>query len=387
MIAVVADDLTGAAELGGIGLRYGLSVHIATAVAGAPPADLLVIATDTRSQSRAAAVATTDRVMRDLAGLQPTLIFKKTDSVLRGHVLAELRAQLQALGLEKALLVPANPALGRTITQGSYYLQGSPIHESSFAQDPEFPVASARVLDMVGGREPEVQVLAAREPRPPAGLVIGEAESAADLQAWARSLDPGTAVAGAAGFFMALLEARGLGLASPAPAPCLGLPALYVCGSTFARSRQRIRAAKENGGPVSYLPRNLVSGSRPTAEQLGRWAAEIATLLQTRGQAILAIDPAATAGLDPSAASLRDLTARVVQQVFRAVTPGELLVEGGATAAAILQRLHLQAFTPVQELAPGVIRMQVAGNRHLCLTLKPGSYDWPATLWPFHPPQ
>ena len=73
--------------------------------------------------------------------------------------------------------------------------------------------------------------------------------------------------------------------------------------------------------------------------------------------------------------------------MFGAVTPGELLVEGGATAAAILQRLHLQAFTPVEELAPGVIRMQVAGNRQLCLTLKPGSYDWPAALWPFHPPQ
>jgi uncharacterized protein YgbK (DUF1537 family) len=163
---------------------------------------------------------------------------------------------------------------------------------------------------------------------------------------------------------------------------------LYVCGSTFHRSRQRINTAKESGGPISYLPRNLVLSSRPREEQVGLWATEIAQLLRTRGRAIIAIDPAATADLNPTAASLREVMARVVQQVFRAVPIGELLVEGGATAAAILHRLNLHDFTPVQELAPGVIRMQVAGIPHLSLTLKPGSYDWPPALWPFnHPPQ
>src|SRR5882757_10096749 len=44
MIAVIADDLTGAAELGGIGLRYGLSVEVNMDVNLSTKADLLVIA-------------------------------------------------------------------------------------------------------------------------------------------------------------------------------------------------------------------------------------------------------------------------------------------------------------------------------------------------------
>ena len=51
MIAVIADDFTGAAEIGGIGLKYGLNVIIETKVQEVSEADLLVIATDTRSLS------------------------------------------------------------------------------------------------------------------------------------------------------------------------------------------------------------------------------------------------------------------------------------------------------------------------------------------------
>jgi len=52
MIAVIADDFTGAAELGGLGLRYGMSVEIETEVTNDCKVDLLIIATDTRSVSK-----------------------------------------------------------------------------------------------------------------------------------------------------------------------------------------------------------------------------------------------------------------------------------------------------------------------------------------------
>ena len=51
MLAVIADDLTGAAEIGGIGLSYGLKVEISSKVNPSTEADLLVIATDTRSKN------------------------------------------------------------------------------------------------------------------------------------------------------------------------------------------------------------------------------------------------------------------------------------------------------------------------------------------------
>ena len=52
MIVVLADDLTGAAELGGIGLRFNLDVEIDMAVNPQSKARLLIISTDTRSMKR-----------------------------------------------------------------------------------------------------------------------------------------------------------------------------------------------------------------------------------------------------------------------------------------------------------------------------------------------
>jgi D-threonate/D-erythronate kinase len=101
MIAVIADDFTGAAELAGIGLRYHLNVELGAQVNKDTKADLFVVATDTRSMGEAEAVQEMEKHTRELMALRPEMIFKKTDSVLRGHVLAEMRAQLSLTGLKK----------------------------------------------------------------------------------------------------------------------------------------------------------------------------------------------------------------------------------------------------------------------------------------------
>ena len=69
MIAVLADDFTGAAEIGGIGYRNGLKTFVQTEPS-APPNDteLLVIARDLRSMPP---VAAADEVMRLLKKLRP----------------------------------------------------------------------------------------------------------------------------------------------------------------------------------------------------------------------------------------------------------------------------------------------------------------------------
>lgn len=51
MIAVIADDITGAAEMGGIAHRLGLRVKLTVKPEPSPDCDVLVIATDTRSMS------------------------------------------------------------------------------------------------------------------------------------------------------------------------------------------------------------------------------------------------------------------------------------------------------------------------------------------------
>src|SRR5579872_368053 len=219
MIAVIADDLTGAAELGGIGVRNGLRTELRIDVPAAAQTDvfagadgaiaeLLVIAGDSRSKGQAAAVEEMQSLTRQLRGLRPEWIYKKTDSVLRGHVLAEIKAHLSVLGLEGALLVPANPALGRTIRWGRYYLHDKPIHESAFSIDPEFPIRSSDVQEMLRTRQQPVQVRRPEEELPVRGIVVGEVRDEADLQRWAQRLPYRMLAAGAAGFFRALLEAR-----------------------------------------------------------------------------------------------------------------------------------------------------------------------------------
>ena len=49
MLVVLADDFSGAAEIGGIGHRYGLNTEIQLTLDTISTADLVVLDTDTRS--------------------------------------------------------------------------------------------------------------------------------------------------------------------------------------------------------------------------------------------------------------------------------------------------------------------------------------------------
>ena len=96
MIAVVADDLSGAVEIAGVGLRYGLKVTV-TLSADTIPSDtqLWVVALDTRSINKQNAVRSVAHTVKKLALAGIKDIFKKTDSVLRGHITSEHAVQLK----------------------------------------------------------------------------------------------------------------------------------------------------------------------------------------------------------------------------------------------------------------------------------------------------
>lgn len=348
MIVVIADDFTGAAELGGIGLRHGLRTEVCTVVPASMEADLLVIAADTRSKNVAEAVADMLEITQRVRELDPEFVYKKTDSVLRGHVVAELKVHMEVLDLKHALLIPANPALGRVIRDGHYFVNGVPVHETAFAIDPEFPVRSSDVQEML--REPMVRVRKMEEGFSGSRIVVGEAETLEDLWDWAGRVEPGMLLAGAAGFFSAILDRR-------------RLPILYVSGTTFDSSREGVRRLYEDGGPVLYM-------SGVPDEQWVRRAADVLR----GGKLVVAIEDAGVEGL-VTALELRTRMAWAIAQLLQRVTVGELIIEGGSTAYAILKEAGLSRFVPEQELAQGVVRMRVQGG--LLVTVKPGSYGWP----------
>src|SRR3954468_20381794 len=127
---VIADDLTGAAEIAGIGHRFGLATRLLRKPATAPGDDsnegLLVLDTDSRSQRPADAAETVRRFVDRLREQPFDLIFKKTDSALRGPVLAEVQSLATAFAKTGALLVPQNPSRGRTIRGSRYYIDLMP---------------------------------------------------------------------------------------------------------------------------------------------------------------------------------------------------------------------------------------------------------------------
>jgi D-threonate/D-erythronate kinase len=380
MIAVVADDLTGAAEIGGIGLNHGLTVEISTRVHLSTTAGLLVIATDTRSKSEAEAVETMEQITKDLLQLNPAFIFKKVDSVLRGYVVPEISAHLRALGLEKALLVPANPALGRTIENGVYLINGTPISETAFSADPEFPAKDSDVLKLLKAGA-AVQVRKYSNSALENGITVAEVKSEDDLYQWAQSDLKDVFPAGASGFFKAVLKTANLNseFHSYNNEVLSGL-ALYVIGSAFAKSEDFVKELQNAGAPVSYLPESIIN-DKSNKNEFNIYCDAICNLINRYRQAIIAIDSQTVGSV--SASELRAIMASIVKQVFSKVQVNELIIEGGSTASAVLNDLKIESLEPVHQYATGVIRSKVIGTENLYVTLKPGSYNWPNQVLSF----
>ncbi|UFH52670.1 four-carbon acid sugar kinase family protein [Spirosoma sp. KNUC1025] len=384
MIAVIADDLTGAAELGGIGIAYGMKVELAMSVNPRSTAELLVIATDARSVAEVDAVREMTGVSAALRTMNTELIFKKVDSVLRGHVIAETKAQITVLGLERALIVPANPALGRILIDGHYYVQGQLIHQTHFSKDPEFPITESNVMKRLSANDVSITVQPPTTTSLQSGIVIGEVGTQGDLMAWASRLDDQTLPGGGSGFFTAILEARYALKRTKRLSGTLGLCRLYVCGSAFGHSVELVKKAAMSGNFVCYMPNALmISGGEHQAE-LTNWVTSIVRCFQRHEQVIIAIDAESDVDTQGLAVQLRTIMAEVVKRVLDQIPVDELIIEGGSTASAVLREIGVKRLSPTQELTAGVVRSAVVGNNHLHITVKPGSYRWPAILWDFN---
>ena len=123
MITVIADDITGAAEIAGVCLRFGLEVSFGIDAIPIKDAQITVIATDSRSFSEEEAYQLHLQLTKKVIQKNKNqIIFKKCDSVLRGHILTELAASMDASGKEIVLLQPSNPISNRCINEGMYYV-------------------------------------------------------------------------------------------------------------------------------------------------------------------------------------------------------------------------------------------------------------------------
>ena len=206
MIAVIADDFTGAAELTGISLRYGLKVQLELQRINTTDTEVVIICTDSRSLKKEEAISVTSQAIEQIKTINPSLVYKKIDSVLRGYVMDELRTQMHLMDFSKAFLLPANPSLGRTVVDGEYYINEKKISDTAIANDPEFPIKSSLISAML--HDDSVKVLKHIDSLPKEGIVVGEAQSSTDIIAWANKIEQSWLLAGAGDFFQVLLEKK-----------------------------------------------------------------------------------------------------------------------------------------------------------------------------------
>jgi uncharacterized protein YgbK (DUF1537 family) len=367
-IIIIADDLSGAAELAGIAFTHGLSAEVHREFEAGDDANVIAIDTDSRHLAPSAAAERLAALTSQILATNPVWIYKKVDSVLRGNVRAEIEAILKVSGHSRALLIPANPSRGRIIRNGQYFINGTPLNQTPFAHDPDHPRRSADVLALLGPGSAESR-----------NISVPDIEGESQLERLATQCDAMALPAGAADFFAALLQhrapqrARGRESLSQdgfpdAPSAIakdsrpilaqLHAPALLVCGSLSAWPARR-NACLAAGIPIctSNEPMKVSSGSGALLLGIGEMR------LESTSENALRI--------------LAQCTARLISQLSCKIT----LAEGGATAAAIAAERNWKRFQVVATAPAGVGVLRPLETNAPLFLIKPGSYPWPAEVW------
>lgn len=361
MIIAIADDITGAAEIAGVALRQGFTVDFSiNSIPTETRADVIVVATDTRSAAPQEAGEVCRHLSRQARSLAPQpLLFKKVDSVLRGNVGEELSALLGATAFEKVLLLPQNPSRGRIISGGIYYVDGMELSKTAFACDPEFPAHTSEARKLLHGS--------------PSDVCIADATTESEIRSLVRQASPGTLVAGGADTFAAFLLAHGKATAvnstynSRLSASTINGPLLAVQGSTQSRSLIATTLFRQFGGTEITMPDDVFHGAPPQkwlSHLKKEWLHGLALAIRIGSHQAMGAD---------YAARLRQLTAIATAELVDKKTPSTLIFEGGATAFAALSALNWTTLSVEGEFAPGVVALRYGGT---IIVLKPGSYDW-----------
>lgn len=213
------------------------------------------------------------------------------------------------------------------------------------------------------------------------GISIGEAVSEKDLDDWAAKINNTILPAGGAGFFKALLEGKGYKkrISIDGENKHFGEKFLFVCGSAFSKGKVAFKNQPNCKRKTFPMPDAVFNNTTQSSKFYKTWEESVINAFDHENFVILEIDQPVIRE-KKFAKRLREEMARLVEHVLNKVEVNELLIDGGATVYSIAEQVGLTKFFPIQEIAPGVIRMKVQNKENLHITIKPGSYPWPESL-------
>jgi uncharacterized protein YgbK (DUF1537 family) len=400
-LGVVADDITGSGDIGSMLAGQGWAVRVFSAAEldrpdrlAAARTDAAILDTDSRFDPPAVAADKVRRATEVLVAWGADRFYKKTCSVFRGNVGAELDAMLAAIGEERAVVVAAFPRNGRVTRGGHHYVHGVPLDRSEFARDPIHPrTESNLVVDLARQTARPVHLVPAGGPFDLAasGYHLCDAESQADLAAIAGAASAVRALGGASAL------AEELGRVWPAPAPFdpmagveLGPSgaSLVVAGSVMPQTRAQIAALEAAGVEITALASHEILGDLEGA--IARAAARAGAALAAGRPAVLRSEnnPDAVAraralgasrGLAPVAVSraVSDALAEAAARALELSGATRLIALGGDTSAALCARLAIDEMLVLDEIEPGLPVSLVPGSPARLLVLKSGSFGGP----------
>ena len=239
-LLVVADDFTGALDSGVQFASSGASVKVVTYpqydLSQTEGLDVLIFDAESRHKDSQTAYKIVYDFVKRVSDYGVEFVYKKTDSGLRGNIGAELAGAMDALGREEMAFVPAFPAMSRVTRDGVHYINGIPVAQSMFGQDPFEPVKYSNVHEIISSQTDKK------------GIYVYDAETDGDMVAIAGHLghEGLRLTAGCAGFAGVLAHVLGY---HGKPREVHNMPEKFVmlCGSVNPVTRAQMDYAREHG--------------------------------------------------------------------------------------------------------------------------------------------
>ncbi|WAC29345.1 3-oxo-tetronate kinase [Ancylobacter sp. SL191] len=411
-LGCIADDYTGASDLANTltlaGLRTVQTIGVPADDLVLPEVDAIVVALKSRSIEASKAVAASraaDRWLRARGACHVLFkicsTFDSTDAGNIGPVMDALRADS---GDAIVLVTPAFPQNRRTVYQGNLFVGSVPLNESPLKDHPLNPMRDANLVRVLARQSASavglvdlavVQKGAGAIAARLAELAAGDAGAAivdvvedSNLEAIGHAALGQKVSVGASGFGLGLAQAllaSGRGAAGAPASGALGEPiggpAACLAGSCSQATLEQIARA-ETLMPVLRLdPEALITAPNPVSPALA-WALE----RLPSGPVLIA-----TSATPDSVAALqakhgRDKAGHAIEQALSAIAAGlvaagvrRLVIAGGETSGAVVDRLAIPAFLIGPEIAPGVPVLRTAGTGQpdMLLALKSGNFGGP----------
>ena len=392
LLGCIADDLTGATDLGVTLAREGLSVVQVNGVPEAglavPDADAVVVALKSRTNQPQEAV---EWSLRALAWLRRAgarhINFKVSstfDSTPRGNIGPVADALLAALGADFALATPAYPRNRRTVYFGNLFVGDVPLAESGMRNHPLTPMTDSNLVRVLGAQTKgrvglvdfaavEAGATAARarcEALRAEGMRYAIVDAIRDehLVAAGEACAQMPLAIGGAGLGMGIARALREGAPKRAAAalPKVQGAAAILSGSCSEATLAQVEAAR------GRYPSLRLDPSRLDVDAALDWATPklgaVPVLLYTSAP--------------PSARAVG--RAEAIEQAFRDLARGlaaagvrRFVVAGGETSGAVTEALGVRALAIGPEIAPGVPWTASIGGEPMLLALKSGNFGGP----------